>query len=522
MGSNKPKPAKLSVYAACLICAFNLLLPADSKGSAYFTIQTTAPENVENLRSTSGYAPEIVPETAIADVSPQMLAMVSGNQEQPVGSKTEEQSESPEKTAAPSDSVTSKSQKSYDENKQASKTPEKSKRVVNAFILWIYGQKDVFELKRALISYAQNFPQFTRKYYILLIEKTYDHPIVPIFIFLILVFMANGLVVLLILYLTNKQKNQRERYVSIYRNLYEDILRSYLFGEIEWEKALPKFKKLKNPLNRKILTSVLLNFKENLRGEMDTQIPEIFVRLGLNTDSVQLAESSFYAKKVQGIRELTNLYPEGAMAIIPSYINHPHDLVRTESQVSYIRLNPEKPFEFLKTLTSPFPRWTQLSAFYLLRLHQLPVPAFVDYLDSKQPTVRNFCLRMIVFFQQLENASQIFKMLESPQEMTRFLAIKAVNDLRLFDGKKLIKEMYPAETGKNKIEIIKALEKIGNEEDFDFLESIIRTGSVTLKTEACRSLYFMNKEGQERLTLLSQNTDLQIDQYLAHITDPRN
>ncbi|MBL7971413.1 MAG: hypothetical protein JNL03_07830, partial [Prolixibacteraceae bacterium] len=336
------------------------------------------------------------------------------------------------------------------------------------------------------------------------------------------IFMANGLIVLLILYLTNKQKTQRERYINIYRNLYEEILRSYLFGEIEWEKALPKFKKLKNPLNRKILTSVLLTFKENLRGEMDTQIPEIFVKLGLNTDSLQLAESSFYSKKVQGIRELTNLYPEGAMAIIPTYINHPHDLVRTESQVSYIRLNPERPFEFLKTLTSPFPRWTQLSAFYLLRLHQLPVPAFVDYLDSKQPTVRNFCLRMIIFFQQLENASEIFKMLESPLEMTRFLAIKAVNDLRLFDGKKLIKDMYAAETNKNKIEIIKALEKIGNEEDFDFLESIIRTGSVTLKTEACRSLYFMNKEGQERLTLLSRDTDLQIEQYLAHITDPRN
>ena len=504
MVSKNPKPVKLNIYAVSLICAFSLLFAANSSGSQYYADQTAAPGNPEDFRSAPGDAENVKLANENIAVSPHLLAMVSENQEQITERKTEQHQTLPE------------------QNEETSETFEKPKKVIDAFILWIYGKKELLELKRDLISYAPSFPQFARKYYILLIERTYDHPIVPIFIFLILIFMANGLIVLLILYLTNKQKTQRERYINIYRNLYEDILRSYLFGEIEWEKALPKFKKLKNPLNRKILTSVLLTFKENLRGEMDTQIPEIFVKLGLNTDSLQLAESSFYSKKVQGIRELTNLYPEGAMAIIPTYINHPHDLVRTESQVSYIRLNPERPFEFLKTLTSPFPRWTQLSAFYLLRLHQLPVPAFVDYLDSKQPTVRNFCLRMIIFFQQLENASEIFKMLESPLEMTRFLAIKAVNDLRLFDGKKLIKDMYAAETNKNKIEIIKALEKIGNEEDFDFLESIIRTGSVTLKTEACRSLYFMNKEGQERLTLLSRDTDLQIEQYLAHITDPRN
>ena len=82
--------------------------------------------------------------------------------------------------------------------------------------------------------------------------------------------------------------------------------------------------------------------------------------------------------------------------------------------------------------------------------------------------------------------------------------------------------MYPSETQNNKLEIIKALRNIGDEEDFDFLESIIRSESTSLKTEACRSLYYMNNEGQERLKILNQNSELKIDLFLAHVTDPRN
>jgi hypothetical protein len=129
---------------------------------------------------------------------------------------------------------------------------------------------------------------------------------------------------------------------------------------------------------------------------------------------------------------------------------------------------------------------------------------------------------MIIFFQQLENASAIYKQLDSPLEMTRFLSIRAINDLRLYEGKPILKKMYQSETGNNKLEIIKAIKNIGNDEDFDFLESIIRSDSVSLKTEACRSLYYVNNEGRERLNGLNQNSDLKIDQFLTHVTDPRN
>jgi len=394
---------------------------------------------------------------------------------------------------------------------------------VNRVVLWLFGDDNVSEFKSRMIdSGNKNLPLFLRKYYIRLIERTYTFPIIILFLVLIIVLIINITLVLLVMYFTNKRKNHKERYIRIYRNSYEEVLSSYLFGEIEWDLALLKFKKLKKPLNRKILTEVLLIFKENLRGEMDSQIPQIFMKLGLEQDSLKLAKSYFYHKRIEGLKALTNLDPENAKEIIPNYLNDSHFRVRTEAQIAYVRLFPEKPFEFLKTLTSPFPRWTQLSSFYIFRLYLIPIPAFVDYLDSEIPTVRNFSLRMIIFFQQLENASAIYALLDSPFEMTRFLSIRAVNDLRLYEGKQKIKNMFQSETGNNKLEIIKTLKNIGDAEDFDFLESIIHSGSISLKIEACRSLYYVNNEGRERLDFLSQNSDLKIDQFLAHVTDPRN
>jgi hypothetical protein len=129
---------------------------------------------------------------------------------------------------------------------------------------------------------------------------------------------------------------------------------------------------------------------------------------------------------------------------------------------------------------------------------------------------------MIIYFQQLEGVTEIFRFLDSKNELTRFLTFRAINDLRLFEGKELIKNCYPEETGKNRLEIIKAFKNIGTSDDFDFLESIIKSGSITEKTEACRALYFMNKAGRDQLNLLIMNSDQHIEQYLAHVTDPRN
>ena len=540
----------------CVLLGIHLFLPAYSADSVYYAVQLAASkeplnigkfairhqikENIkeivsddwyhyvigkfENLHSASLYAREVESNTGIAGVFPRKVSAepIAGTEVKPEPAENAEvlQNDSAKIIRSIPDSAPSeKNTITAGSELPRSSTPQIE---LNHLILRLIGQKNVDQTKRELIDYGKkHFPVPVRKIYNSFVERTYTYPIVLIFIILIMVFIINVSLILMIIYNTNKFKNKKERYRIFYKNYYEEVLSLYLFDINDWNTTVTKLKRLRKPENRRILTTVLLIFKENLRGEMDAKITEIFVRLGLNNDSLKLTRSFFYYKKVQGIRELTNLDPESATGIINNFINDKHYQIRTEAQVSYVRLHPESPFDFLKDLKSPFSPWTQLSAFYIFRLHQIPVPAFINYIDSPQPNVRNFCLRMIIFFQQFEDATDIFKMVESKLETSRFLAIRAINDLRLYDGKNLLLKIYHTESVNSQVEIIKALRNIGDEEDFDFLESVILSGSVTQKIEACRSLYYMSSKGEEKLTQIGQKHHIDLDLYLAHIKDPR-
>lgn len=387
----------------------------------------------------------------------------------------------------------------------------------------IFNKNKILPVRNSLIDYGNDhLPIQLRGLYITVIEKSFQFPIIFVFVVFILFFILNILFVLLVINYTIRIKNYKRRYISIYTKIYEQTLLSYIFGEINWERTVVKLKSKDRKVNRKILISILLNFQENLRGEVDKFIPEIYSKLNLQKDSLKLISSYFYYKKVQGIRELTNLYPPAAIGIVSELINDSNDNVRAEAQTAFIRLNPDNPFKFFRNLTKPFARWTQLSAFNLIRINQLPIPSFADFLNSKNTDIQCFSLRMIIYFQQLENVSEILKMLENKDDHIRFLSYKAINDLRLFDGKELIKSKFSNETDKNKLEIIEALKNIGDLGDFDFLTNVIEYEPVSFKIEACRSMYFMNNEGRERLLKLKNESVPEIELYIAHVTDQRN
>lgn len=378
---------------------------------------------------------------------------------------------------------------------------------------------DLDNFERDLTNYI---PDFMMDIFNSYSKEKYDLKIVLLFLLIVFLFILNIINVLLILIYSNKTQNFSDRYHSEYKKIYESALMSYLLGERNWEQTLEKLKKHHLPQNREILSSILLNFHENLKGIAEQMIPEIFLKLDLHKDAMKEANSKRYYEKIAGLKKLTYLYPEGAMQIIPHLLNDNDDTVSAEAQTAYVRLNPETPFNFFNKLNRPFTRWTQITTFYIFLLHQRNIPTFASYLSSQNTNVRNFSLRMIIFFQQLENIHEVLNMTNCEEESTRYLAIKAINDLRLYDGKSLIKNNFRNETLKNKIEIIRAFSNIGDKEDFEFLKEIILMHNVSLTLEACRSLFNMGSEGIAKLKQFNEEMNGELELYIAHISDPRN
>ncbi|QIA08648.1 hypothetical protein [Draconibacterium halophilum] len=400
---------------------------------------------------------------------------------------------------------------------------EKQKHPDYSVLSIFVSNKKIEQLKTKLIEYGeQHLPWKARKVYLEVIEKVFDYSILLLLAALILFFISNIAIVLLTLNFTIKRKNQKEKFKRIYGKMYEEVIMDYIFGNIDWEKALIKLKKIKNKPNRRILISVLMNYKVNFKGELERFIPEIYLKLNLQKDSLKLAKSRHSHKKVMGIMELTHLYPQGAKGMIRALTNDPNDYVRTEAQIAYVTLNAENPFSFFDNLKQPFAKWAQLSVFYLIRLNQIPVPAFARFLSFKHYNIRNFSLKMITFFQQLEDVSEVIKMVDSKMEETRFLAYQAINDLRLYDSRELIKNKFDGETKRNKLEILKAFKNIGDLDDFTFLEEVMKTGSTSLKLEACRSVYYMSEESRDKISKHTKKEIPELELLIAHVKDPRN
>ena len=359
-------------------------------------------------------------------------------------------------------------------------------------------------------------------FYIRMVDNAIRFPVVLFFLLLVILFALNAVMVMVALEMSNNMKNKIERFEELYREMYERALTGYIFQEYDIETAIQRIKNIHRPRNRKILVSVLFNFQKNISGELDQKLLDVFSRLGLHEDAMKKTQSTSFYLQIKGLSELTNLYPAGAFSIVKGLINDKNNELRAEAQTSYVRLNHDEPFLFLKSLTRPFTQWTQLTSFYIFRLHKLPAPSFVEYLKSDLYNVQNFSLRMIIYFQQKENAQEILKLLNASRERTRFLAIKACHELGIQEAKPLLKQAYETETYKNKLEIVKALLHLGEVKDFDFLEKIIRQKDVSLKIEACRSMYFMNSAGMENLLRLELEKELEIRPYIGHIYDPRN
>lgn len=415
--------------------------------------------------------------------------------------------------------LTQKAKAEDQELNSAGKKKQHNHSIINVFI----SDKKIELLKNKLTEYGEkHLPRKIRTVYLDIVEKVFDYSLLLFLAALILIFIANIAFVLLTLNFTIKRKNQKEKFGRIYGKMYEDVIMAYIFGNIDWEKALIKLKRIKNKANRRILISVLMNFKANFKGELEKFIPEIYVKLNLQNDSLKLARSRHSHKKVMGIMELTHLYPQGAKGMISTLINHPNDYVRTEAQIAYVTLNAENPFSFFEKLKQPFAKWAQLSVFYLIRLNQIPVPAFARFLSFKHYNIRNFSLKMITFFQQFEDVSEVIKMVDNEMEETRFLAYKAINDLRLYDSRELLKKKFEGETNRNKLEILKAFKNIGDTDDFAFLEEVMKTGSISLKLEACRSVYYMGQESRDKISKHTKEEIPELELLLAHVKDPRN
>ncbi len=348
---------------------------------------------------------------------------------------------------------------------------------------------------------------------------------IPLLVMLLIlsgVFIINVVIVSLVLIIVSFFKRGREAYKEQMNQKLEDLFTQFLFYDLPEEEIVSELQKINSELGRTILIDIFINYQRNLSGEYRDRILGLYDKLQLYKISEKRTRSLHTYKRVKGIRELANMYPTGAREFILRYVTDKNDRVRSEAQIAYAYLDKDASFDFLDSLEQRLSTWAQLNILNHVKLHERNVPSFSKWVNSPNPDVENFSIRMMDYFQQNENAEQIIEKLNNPSEVTRNNVYKAIRHLNLLEAKEPVKQRYAEETYENKIEILRILADFGDESDLDFLKSLLSESGTQLKKLVCKAIYQLGPVGRDFLTEQSETDNVELHNFIEHIKDQRN
>jgi hypothetical protein len=213
--------------------------------------------------------------------------------------------------------------------------------------------------------------------------------------------------------------------------------------------------------------------------------------------------------------QLENLSP-----LIEGLIHSKSSEIRIEAQATYIILNKQHSFHFLKELNEPILEWHQLILFNLIthiKLKELPL--FSTWLASSNASVIELCLKLIAHFQQFEAQDQIIQLLEYPDVKIQSLAIKVLGEFEAVKAEESLVKRYALVDDKLKVDIIHALGRISSGKQLNFLLDAVNSPVFEIAFEATQALQNHGETGISELRkaylLAPSITKEMIEQVLA-------
>ncbi|MFO8130261.1 MAG: HEAT repeat domain-containing protein [Bacteroidales bacterium] len=355
----------------------------------------------------------------------------------------------------------------------------------------------------------------------IIIDHSYKSILIIVFSFVVCFLLINLVIVFLFIILNKIHREYINERVRTLRNKYQEYLTNYLFNGEE-NGSFRKLEMIRGSFKRQVLTDEILHMYSNVSGEADVKMRELYFRLKLDEDSVRKIHRYRWTAKTRAIRELARMNVTRAAPLIEKYINSKNDTLRIEAHIAMVRMHKDDPFSFLDKINDEFTRWEQLNVHAIARLYDISIPSFNRWFDRDNDSVVIFALRMAVIYQQTDHYSDILDLTSHPSEKVRKEAIIAIGNMQLREGISRLILIYPTEPYNNQLEILKALYKIPEVSEIEFLVERTREEDFDLQLEAMKVLNKIGWEGQYVLEELEKRyNDEAFSRKVKHVTDKR-
>ncbi len=351
----------------------------------------------------------------------------------------------------------------------------------------------------------------------------------PIFItilYVVIIYSIITLITLLIIILLNRGRMEREQKMKEFlKEEYQQKLMDYLFEEEKQDQAFHDLEGIaSNKFNRQILIDQMIDLSINLKGEIKDVIKKLYLLLGLKEDSLAKAYSRKWHENVKGFRELSFMDIREANAKIIESLNSNNEILRMEAQIALVSLSDDNPYHFLHLMDKPLAIWEQITLHELLIQHDLKVPAFKQWFESKNNSIVIFALESVSWLKQKGAGKEVIRLFEHEDEEVRRTAFRVCGDIGLKSSLPALKKSYDRESNNNKLEILSTFAKIPNERYLNFLKSVLdREEDVQLQILATKAMENTDEPGISMLIKLmkskSEYKNYQI--IIRHVLDGR-
>ncbi|NLA48856.1 MAG: HEAT repeat domain-containing protein [Bacteroidales bacterium] len=335
-----------------------------------------------------------------------------------------------------------------------------------------------------------------------------------------ILFSISSMILLLVFILFNRRRMEKKQKLHQYlMEKYQELIINYLFGTAVPEDFRPI---ASDTYRRQVLIDQMIDVSINLKGEEAKMLLGLYKHLGLDRDSERRAHDRRWHKKIKGFRELAFMNIKSANETIFKALNSSNEILRMEAQIALVRLGDDKPFDFLNKLERPFSLWEQISLHELIVQHNLPLPEFSRWLNSPNPTVAMFALRMIREFNQSEAEEAVHGILMHPDPEIKRLAIQVAGDMNMRSTLETMKHMYKFQNYDVCLEIIKSMGKMPDLSLLGFLKLVLdKEDDVQLQIEATKAIENNGEEGVKALVKIMKSEYKNYNIIVRHVLDRR-
>lgn len=243
---------------------------------------------------------------------------------------------------------------------------------------------------------------------------------------------------------------------------------------------------LKYPLNREVLSEVLMDLRHDVSGEVQVRLFNLYQDLGLHRDAFKKLGSWHWVKVSQGILELTEMQVWKSYHIIKRHVNDHRSIIRLQAQLAIVSLRDEGISFFLDTVSHRISEWQQLKLMeILMQREDFDPPRFKRWLISENRDVVLFSLRLIKHYKQNDAAHAIITLLGHCSQTIKVAALECIKEFRFAEAANPLKQHFKQAHSELKVLILDALEPVSKLSDLTWLQKIAeRDESFLVRTKA--------------------------------------